>query len=89
MKAFLRGFVPRTPRATGISTVAVLAVLAGLLFVPSGVALGKSTYHAELARAGGLLPGDEVRVAGIGVGKVTSLKIAKAVAAVPLFCNAR
>ncbi len=75
MRSFLLRFVPRTPRATGIATVAVLAVLAGMLFVPSGMALGRSTYYAELARAGGLLPGDEVRVAGVGVGKVTSLKI--------------
>ncbi|HUR74698.1 MAG TPA: MCE family protein [Sporichthya sp.] len=72
---FLLRFLPRTPRATGIATVAVLAVLAGMLFVPSGVALGKSTYYAELARAGGLAAGDEVRIAGIGVGQVTSLKI--------------
>lgn len=75
MRSTLGKLVPRTPRATGIATVAILAVLAGMLFVPSGLALGKATYHAELARAGGLLPGDEVRVAGIGVGKVTSLKV--------------
>jgi phospholipid/cholesterol/gamma-HCH transport system substrate-binding protein len=75
VKTFLLRFLPRTPRATGIATVTVIAVLAGILFVPSGVALGKKTYYADLARAGGLLAGDEVRVAGIGVGKVTSLKI--------------
>lgn len=75
MKTILRALVPRTPRATGIATVAVLAILAGMLFVPSGLALGKQTFHAELARAGGLLAGDDVRVAGISVGKVTSLKI--------------
>ncbi len=75
MKKLVLRFLPRTPRATGIATVTVIAILAGMLFVPSGLALGKTTYHAELARAGGLLAGDEVRVAGIGVGKVTSLKI--------------
>lgn len=73
-KALLK-LVPRTPRATGVATVAVIALLAGLLFVPSGVALGKQTFYAELARAGGLLAGDDVRVAGISVGKVTSLRI--------------
>jgi phospholipid/cholesterol/gamma-HCH transport system substrate-binding protein len=75
MKPILRALRPRTARATGIATVAVLAILAGMLFVPSGLALGKQTFHAELARAGGLLAGDDVRVAGISVGKVTSLKI--------------
>lgn len=75
MKPILRALRPRTPRATGIATVAVLAILAGMLFVPRGLALGKQTFHAELARAGGLLAGDDVRVAGISVGKVTSLKI--------------
>lgn len=66
---------PRTPRATGVAMVLVLGTLASLLFVPSGLALGKATYYAELARAGGLGRGDDVRVAGVGVGKVTSLKI--------------
>lgn len=75
MIAFLRRLVPRTPRAMGVATVTVIAIVAGMLFVPSGVALGKQTYHAELARAGGLQPGDDVRVAGISVGKVTSLKV--------------
>ncbi len=75
MKRLVRALVPRTPRATGIATVAALALVATMLFVPSGLALGKQTFHAELARAGGLLAGDDVRVAGISVGKVTSLKI--------------
>jgi phospholipid/cholesterol/gamma-HCH transport system substrate-binding protein len=75
VKTFLLRLVPRTQRATGIATVTVIAIIAGLLFLPNGVALGKKTYYAELARAGGLQPGDDVRVAGISVGKVTSLKI--------------
>ncbi len=75
LRGLVGRLVPRTPRATGVATVTVLAVLAGLLFVPSGLALGKQTFAAELARSGGLLPGDSVRIAGISVGQVTSLKI--------------
>lgn len=71
----LRRFVPRTARATGVVTVVVLALFAGLLFVPSGLALGKATYHAELARAGGLRPGDDVRIAGVNVGQVMDLQL--------------
>jgi phospholipid/cholesterol/gamma-HCH transport system substrate-binding protein len=75
VKAVLLRLVPRTQRATGVATVTVLAILAAMLFLPNGLALGKQTYYAELARAGGLQPGDTVRVAGITVGKVTSLKV--------------
>jgi phospholipid/cholesterol/gamma-HCH transport system substrate-binding protein len=75
VKTFLLRFLPRTQRATGIATVTVIAIVAGMLFLPGGVALGKQTYYAELARAGGLEPGDSVRVAGIIVGEVTSLKV--------------
>ncbi len=75
LRRLLSRLRPRTPRATGLATVLVLATLASLLFVPSGLALGKETYRAEFARAGGMARGDEVRVAGVGVGKVTSLTI--------------
>jgi phospholipid/cholesterol/gamma-HCH transport system substrate-binding protein len=78
MRAVLRilgRLVPRTPRTAGIATVAVIALVVGTLFVPNSISLGKKTYFAELARSGGLEPGDSVRVAGINVGKVTSLKI--------------
>lgn len=65
----------RSPRRTGIVAIAVVLGLLALLFAPSGLALGKTTYHAELARSGGLQSGDEVRVAGVGVGRVSSVKL--------------
>ncbi len=56
-------------------TIAVVMLVVGALFVPSGLALGRATYYAELKQAGGLKPGDEVRVAGVGVGQVKSMEV--------------
>lgn len=67
--------VPPTPRLVGILTIAVAVLVVGSLFAPTGLALGKETYYAEFAQAGGLGPGDEVRVAGVGVGDVKSLVV--------------
>src|SRR5581483_9908069 len=66
-------------RSVGAITVTVLVALVAVLFVPSGFALGKSTYHAELPEAGGLTTGDEVRVAGVPVGKVSHLRVTRAI----------
>jgi phospholipid/cholesterol/gamma-HCH transport system substrate-binding protein len=63
------------PKFVGIVTICVVAVVVGSLFVPTGLALGKVTYYAELSQSGGLGPGDEVRVAGVGVGEVKSLEV--------------
>ncbi|HEX3829993.1 MAG TPA: MCE family protein [Sporichthyaceae bacterium] len=68
----------RSPRFIGGITVAVALALVAALFVPTGFAFGKNTYHAELTEAGGLTTGDEVRVAGVPVGKVSRLKVARA-----------
>jgi len=68
-------FLGRGPRFVGAVTVLVVVVLVGALFVPSGFALGKATYHAELPQAGGLTRGEEVRVAGVRVGNVRSVKV--------------
>ena len=70
-----KGSVARGPKFVGLVTLAVVMLVVGALFVPSGLALGRSTYYAELKQAGGLKPGDEVRVAGVGVGRVKSLEI--------------
>lgn len=58
----------------------VAAAIIGALIVGSTafgtIGLTDDRYEAELANAGGVRPGDEVRVAGIGVGEVTRTKLA-------------
>lgn len=56
----------------GVCAVAVLAVAVGALYV---VPLGKRTYTAELSEAQSVKPGDDIRLAGVPVGKVTSLEL--------------
>lgn len=53
----------------------ILGLLAGAFSLDR--LLGGSTYYAEFAEAAGLKPSDEVRVAGVKVGKVTALDLAK------------
>jgi phospholipid/cholesterol/gamma-HCH transport system substrate-binding protein len=65
----------RGPRFLGTVTIAVVLALLLALFLPNNISLNKRTWHAQLAQAGGLKSGDEVRVAGVPVGRVTSLKI--------------
>lgn len=57
----------------GLATAAlVLGVVAVLYLHPPGT----STYRLEVAESGGLAAGDDVRIAGIPVGKVESLVLA-------------
>jgi phospholipid/cholesterol/gamma-HCH transport system substrate-binding protein len=56
----------------GVFTCVVCLVAAAALFV---FPLGQHTYTAELRSSGGARAGDEVRVAGIKVGKVTSVTL--------------
>jgi len=60
--------------AIGLALIVGLLVLAfnanHLPFITSG-----STYHADFADAAGLKPGDDVRVAGVKVGSVTSVNL--------------
>lgn len=63
------------PKFVGLVAVLVAAILVGLLFVPTTLQLGRATYHAELSQAGGLVPGDEVRIAGVRVGNVKDVEV--------------
>lgn len=56
----------------GVFACVVCLVVAAALFV---FPLGQQSYTAELRSAGGARAGDEVRVAGIKVGKVTSVTL--------------
>jgi phospholipid/cholesterol/gamma-HCH transport system substrate-binding protein len=79
--------VTRSPRFIGTVTIAVVLAVVASLFVPSGFALGNATYHAELKEAGGLTAGDEVRVAGVRVGRVSQLKVRHALVLVDFRVN--
>jgi phospholipid/cholesterol/gamma-HCH transport system substrate-binding protein len=56
----------------GLSLVVLFVIAAGVVYV---VPLGKHTYTAELSEAQSVREGDDVRLAGISVGSVTSLEL--------------
>lgn len=58
----------------GIGLTLVLALLAGVFNLDR--LFGGQTYRAEFTEAAGMRPNDEVRVAGVKVGKVLSLDLA-------------
>ncbi|TDH50297.1 MCE family protein [Mycobacterium eburneum] len=57
-----------------VALVVIVAALAatGLAYLNP---TGKTTYTAHLSTAGGVRPGDEVRIAGINVGAVTGIRL--------------
>lgn len=59
-----------------VGLLLTIALLAGALNIGKVLALvGNATYTADLSEAGGLRSGDEVRVAGIRVGKVNGVEL--------------
>lgn len=53
-------------------------VIVGLILVVTGIGqahIGKKSYTADFAQAGGIRPGDKVRVAGIDVGEVSDTSL--------------
>lgn len=64
-----------TLRVGVIGAVIVAALVLGSTAFGT-LGLGDARYEAELANSGGVRPGDEVRVSGIGVGKVTRMELA-------------
>ncbi|WP_280269003.1 MlaD family protein [Nocardia wallacei] len=59
--------------AAGICGVLILVAAIGAVYVTGTTP--ERTYAADMAQAGGIRPGDDVRVAGIPVGKVKSLAL--------------
>lgn len=55
-----------------IALVIIIVAVVGL----STAGIGQRTYTADFAQAGGIRPGDKVRVAGIDVGEVSSTELA-------------
>jgi phospholipid/cholesterol/gamma-HCH transport system substrate-binding protein len=73
----MRPFRERNPLPIGI--IGIVAILAIVLLAFNANKLpfigGGDTYHADFADAAGLKTGDDVRIAGVKVGKVTSLEL--------------
>jgi phospholipid/cholesterol/gamma-HCH transport system substrate-binding protein len=70
-------FRERNPVKIGIVSIAVLVMLMVMAFKADSLPLigGGTTYYANFSEAGGLKTGDEVRVAGVRVGKVNSIEL--------------
>lgn len=64
-------------RRVGLAGVVATAVLGLVVLVLSVVSFGQRTYTAELEHTAGLRVGEEVQVAGVGVGEVTGIRLAK------------
>lgn len=60
----------------GLIGLATLCVVASLVAAASGLAVGERTYTAQLEHTAGLRIGEEVQVAGVGVGEVTDISLA-------------
>ncbi|MDQ1699778.1 MAG: phospholipid/cholesterol/gamma-HCH transport system substrate-binding protein [Frankiaceae bacterium] len=73
----MRPFRERNPLPIGI--IGIVSILAVVLLAFNANKLpfigGGDTYHADFADAAGLKTGDDVRIAGVKVGKVTSLDL--------------
>jgi phospholipid/cholesterol/gamma-HCH transport system substrate-binding protein len=59
----------------GLVGLAAVALIGALVTVGSTMSPGTSTYTAELEHTGGLRIGEEVQVAGVGVGEVTRIEL--------------
>ena len=70
-------FRERNPVPIGAISIAVILALLVLAFRAGDLPLIGSgdTYHADFAEAGGLKANDEVRIAGVRVGKVTKIEL--------------
>jgi len=68
-------FRERNPVKVGAVSLAVLALIMLMAFKAQDLPLigGGDTYYAAFSEAGGLKADDEVRIAGVRVGKVTSV----------------
>jgi phospholipid/cholesterol/gamma-HCH transport system substrate-binding protein len=70
-------FRERNPVTIGAISIAVLFALMAVAFEAGNLPLigGGDTYHAQFKELGGLKANDEVRIAGVRVGKVTGIAL--------------
>ena len=73
-----RPFSSRDPLRIGIAGLGAIAIVLLAAFNAASLPLigGGETYAASFTEAGGLRDGDEVRIAGVRVGKVTDIRLA-------------
>lgn len=73
----LKTLSQRNPIGVAIAGLAVLVAIAALTFFSGDLPFigGGTTYTAYFAEAGGLQPGNEVRIAGVVVGRVTGVSL--------------
>jgi phospholipid/cholesterol/gamma-HCH transport system substrate-binding protein len=73
----MKPFRDRNPVTIGAASLAVLALLVLAAFRAQDLPLvgGGDTYYASFAESGGLRVNDEVRIAGVRVGKVDSVEL--------------
>src|SRR4051794_4878099 len=85
----MKPFRERNPIPIGAIGLAVIFTLLVLAFNADKLPFigGGTTYHADFADAAGLKTGDDVRIAGVKVGKVSSVDLAGAVVRVGLQIN--
>lgn len=73
----MKPFRERNPVVVGAISIAVLALLLVAAMRAQDLPLigGGDTYYASFSEAGGLKVGDEVRIAGVRVGRVDSMEL--------------
>jgi phospholipid/cholesterol/gamma-HCH transport system substrate-binding protein len=74
----MKSFRSRNPITIGITGLVVIALvlLAAIYSDDLPIIGGGTTYKAEFSEAAGIKPGDETRIAGVKVGKVTDVALA-------------
>lgn len=65
----------RDPRQIGIVGIAIVAVIGTLVVALSVMPFGRNVYTAYFEHTAGLRVGEEVQVAGVGVGDVTGIHL--------------
>jgi phospholipid/cholesterol/gamma-HCH transport system substrate-binding protein len=70
-------FRERNPVKIGLVSLAVLALFVLIAFKAESLPLigGGDTYYADFSDSSGIKPNDEVRIAGVRVGKVTGVEL--------------
>lgn len=65
----------RDPYRVGLKGIGALAFVVALVVAANSFSIGNRAYTAELEHTGGLRVGEEVQVAGVGVGEVTGIEL--------------